>query len=345
MESASHATPEALTRFYDEGLARIRSIPGVRAAAVVNGVPLERALNLNVDVLDGPEKIEDALADWRYATPGYFAAMGIPIVAGRAFTDADRTGATPVAVVSEEFARRFFKGTRALGRHIRVYDADGAIEIVGIARDLKEGGLRFRPLPVMYVPVAQTHTRALSTTHSYFHVSWVVRADRPAAALIREIEEQIRAVDSRQPFSTFRTMAESRRKAMAAERFQTTILGVFAGIGLLLAAAGIYGLIAYSVAMRTREFGIRMALGATRQRILGSVIREGFGLALAGVVLGTVAAFFATRGLRNLVWQVSTLDPATFAGVALLLLAVSCAASIVPAMRAVRLDQAAALRE
>ena len=132
---------------------------------------------------------------------------------------------------------------------------------------------------------------------------------------------------------------------MAAERFQTTILGVFAGIGLLLAAAGIYGLIAYSVAMRTREFGIRMALGATRQRILGSVIREGFGLALAGVVLGTVAAFFATRGLRNLVWQVSTLDPATFAGVALLLLAVSCAASIVPAMRAVRLDQAAALRE
>jgi ABC-type antimicrobial peptide transport system permease subunit len=173
----------------------------------------------------------------------------------------------------------------------------------------------------------------------------VVRADRPAAALIREIEEQVRAVDPRQPFSTFRTMGESRQKAMAAERFQMTILGVFAGIGLLLAAAGVYGLIAYSVAQRTREFGIRMALGATRQRILASVIREGFGLALAGVVLGTVAAFFATRVLRTFVWQVSTLDPATFAGVALLLLAVSCAASIVPAMRAVRLDQAAALRE
>ena len=157
LQGERYATPEALTRFYDEGLARIRSIPGVRAAAVVNGVPLERALNLNVDVLDGPEKIEDALTDWRYATPGYFAAMGIPIVAGRPFSEADRTGATPVAVVSEEFARRFFKGTQAIGRHIRVYDADGAIEIVGIARDLKEGGLRFRPLPVMYVPVAQTH--------------------------------------------------------------------------------------------------------------------------------------------------------------------------------------------
>jgi predicted permease len=345
LQGERYVTSEALTRFYDEGLSRIRSLPGVRAAAVVNGVPLERALNLNVDVLDGPEKIEDALTDWRYATPGYFSAMAIPIVAGRAFTDADRAGATPVAVVSEEFARRFFKGTPAIGRHIRVYDADGAIEIVGIARDLKEGGLRLRPLPVMYVPVAQTHARAIRTTHSYFHVSWVVRADRPAAALIREIEEQIRAVDSRQPFSTFRTMDESREKAMSVERFQMTILGAFAGIGLLLAAAGVYGLIAYSVAQRTREIGIRMALGATRQRILGSVIREGLMLALSGVVVGTVAAVFATRVLRNFVWQVSTLDPATFAGVALLLFVVSCAASTVPALRAVRLDQAAALRE
>ena len=345
LQGERYVTPEALTRFYDEGLSRIRSLPGVRAAAVVNGVPLERALNLNVDVLDGPEKIEDALTDWRYATPGYFSAMGIPIVAGRAFTDADRTGAAPVAVVSEEFARRFFKGTPAIGRHIRVYDGDGAIEIVGITRDLKEGGLRFRPLPVMYVPVAQTHATAIRTTHSYFHVSWVVRADRPAAALIREIEEQIRAVDSRQPFSAFRTMDESREKAMAAERFQMTILGAFAGIGLLLAAAGVYGLIAYSVAQRTREIGIRMALGATRQQILGSVIREGLALALSGIAVGAIAAFFTTGVLRNFVWQVSTLDPATFTGVALLLLVVSCAASTVPALRAVRLDQAAALRE
>jgi putative ABC transport system permease protein len=345
LQGERYATPEALTRFYAEGLSRIRALPGVRAAAVVNGVPLERALNLNVDVLDGPEKIEDALTDWRYATPGYFSAMGIPIVAGRSFTDGDRAGAVPVAVVSEEFARRFFKGTPALGRHIRVYDADGTIEIVGIARDLKEGGLRLRPLPVMYVPVAQTHATAIRTTHSYFHVSWVIRADRPAAALVREIEEQIRAVDPRQPFSTFRTMDESRDKALAAERFQMTILGAFAGIGLMLAAAGVYGLIAYSVAQRSREFGIRMALGATPQLILGSVVREGLALALSGGAAGTIAALFATRVLRNFVWQVSTLDPATFAGVALLLLVVSAAASTVPALRAVRLDQAAALRE
>ena len=345
MQGERYSTPDALTRFYDEGLARIRRLPGVRAAAVVNGVPLERALNMNVDVLDGPEKIEDALTDWRYATADYFSAMGIPIVAGRGFSDADRAGATPVAVVSEEFARRFFKGTPAIGHHIRVYDADGAIEIVGIARDLKEGGLRFRPLPVMYLPVAQTHAAALRTTHGYFHVSWIVRADRPAAALIREIEEQIRAVDPRQPFSAFRTMEESRQRAMTTERFQMTILGIFAAIGLLLAAAGIYGLIAYSVAQRTREIGIRMALGATRGRIVRSVLWQGLALALSGVAIGAIAAIFATRILRNFVWGVSTLDPATYVAVAVLLVAVACAASVVPARRAVRLDQAAALRE
>ena len=132
-------------------------------------------------MLDGPEKIEDALTDWRYATPGYFAAMGIPIVAGRAFSEADRAGATPVAVVSEEFARRFFKGTQAIGRHIRVYDADGAIEIVGIARDLKEGGLRFRPLPVMYVPVAQTHARGAVARRTVTSTSagWCAPTGRP----------------------------------------------------------------------------------------------------------------------------------------------------------------------
>ena len=345
MQGERYSTPDALTRFYDEGLARIRRLPGVRAAAVVNGVPLERALNMNVDVLDGPEKIEDALTDWRYATADYFSAMGIPIVAGRGFSDADRAGATPVAVVSEEFARRLFKGTPAIGHHIRVYDADGAIEIVGIARDLKEGGLRFRPLPVMYLPVAQTHAAALRTTHGYFHVSWIVRADRPAAALIREIEEQIRAVDPRQPFSAFRTMEESRQRAMTTERFQMTILGIFAAIGLLLAAAGIYGLIAYSVAQRTREIGIRMALGATRGRIVRSVLWQGLALALSGVAIGAIAAVFATRILRNFVWGVSTLDPATYVAVAVLLVAVACAASVVPARRAVRLDQAAALRE
>ena len=342
-----YATPEALNRLYDEGLTRIRRIPGVRAAAVVNGLPLERALNLNVDVLDGPEeeRVENALTDWRYATAGYFEAMGIPVVAGRSFTEADRAGAPPVAVVSETFAARLLGGRRALGRKIRVFDEDGSIEVVGIAKDLKEGGLRNRQQLVMYVPVAQAHERAIRTTHSYYHVSWVVRADKPGAALIREIETQVRGIDPRQPFSAFRTMDEVKSRAMMVERFQMTLLGTFAVIGLLLASAGIYGLVSYSVAQRTREFGIRMALGSSSIRILRSVLREGATLALVGVGIGLVAAVFATRVLRNFVWGVSTLDPVTFVAVAVLLVLVASLASLVPARRAVRLNPVNALRD
>ena len=344
LQGERYSTPEALNRLFDEGLERIGRIPGVRAVAVVNGVPLERALNLNVDVLDGPEKFEDELTDWRYASPGYFAAMAIPIVAGRGFTSSDRAGSPPVAVVSEQFARRFFKGTSPLGRHIRVFEADGAIEIVGIARDLKEGGLRTRPLPVMYVPVAQTHATAIRTTHRYFHASWIVRADDPGAALRRRIEEELRAVAPGLPIALFRTMEESRRRAMAEERFQLTLLGALAGIGLVLAGAGLYGLIAYSVTQRTRELGIRMALGASRPRILRSIVIQGMLLAAGGVAIGIGAAFAATRVLKNLVWGVSTVDPATFAATAVLLIAVAGAASLIPAIRAVRLDPVQALR-
>jgi predicted permease len=345
MQGDRYADPSAVNRFYQEGLDRIRRLPGVRAAAVASGIPIARALNLNVDVLDGPEKIERALIDWRYVTPGYFETMRIPVVSGRGFTDADRAGAPPVAVVSEEFARRFFKGTAALGRHIRVFAADGSLEIVGIVADLKEGGLKFRALPVMYVPIAQTHAEAIRTTHSYFQVNWVVRADDAGADLGRRIEEEIRQVDPRQPFSSFTTMDEVKRRAMATEAFQMTLLSVFAGVGLALAAAGIYGLVAFSVAQRTREFGIRVALGAAGSRILLSVVGRGLIPAVGGVILGGAAAAALTRLLRRFVWGVSTQDPVTFGVVGLVLLAVAVVATLVPAVRAVRLDPVRALRE
>ena len=344
LQGERYATPDALNRLYEDGLERLRRIPGIRAAAVVNGVPLERALNLNVDVLDGPEKFEDELTDWRYASTDYFAALGAPIVAGRGFTDADRAGSPPVAVVSEQFARRFFKDSSPLGRHIRVFDADGSIEIVGVVRDLKEGGLRTRPLPVMYVPVAQTHAAAIRTTHRYFQASWIVRADDAGAALRRRIEEELRAVAPGLPIALFRTMDESKARAMAEERFQMTLLSVFAGVGLVLAIAGIYGLIAYSVAQRTRELGIRMALGASRQHILRSILVQGVALAGGGVACGAAAAVVATRVLKNFVWGVSTLDPLTFIAVGVLLVVISAIASLIPAVRAVRLNPLKALR-
>jgi putative ABC transport system permease protein len=349
MRGERYADGAALNRFYQDGLDRIRSLPGVRSAAVTSGIPISPALNMNVDLLDAPEQITERnrlLTDWRYVTAEYFDTMRIPIVSGRGFTEADRAGAPSVAVVSEAFETQFFKGTGALGRRIRVFDADGAMEIVGVVKDLKEGVLtRRRPLPVMYVSAAQLHPAAIRTTHGYFPVNWVVRADNAGAALGQQIAEEIRKLDPRTPFSTFRTMEEIKTANIVIERFQMTLLTVFASIGLLLAAAGIYGLIAYSVAQRTREFGIRMALGASRNRILRSVLWNGTVLAFIGTAIGVVGGLWLTNLLKAFVWGVSTLDAPTFAVVAAVLMLVAVLASVIPAVRAVRLNPVSALRE
>jgi predicted permease len=337
-------TSESVNRFYDQGLERLRRIPGVRLAAVVNGVPIERGLNLNFDRLDTAEQ-EAHLVDWRYASADYFATMGIPIVRGRGLTAADSSGAPRVAVVSEQLARQYFKDEDPIGKQILLFKPDGPIEIVGIAKDLREAGLVGDVPALMYVPVAQAGDTGIRVAHMYFQVSWVVKADRLTSDLAQRIREELRSVDPRQPITAFRSMDEVKSRAMANETFQMTLLAVFAGIGLVLAAAGIYGLIAYSVAQRTREFGIRLALGATSERIVRSVIGQGAALALAGVGVGTAAAFVLTRTLQQFLFGVSTLDAPTFVAVAVLLVAVAALASLVPALRAVRLNPVSALRE
>jgi hypothetical protein len=189
--------------------------------------------------------------------------LGIEIVQGWA-TERDGPGAPHVAVVSQQFVR-LLQGREPDWPHIQIFQSDGPIEIVGVARDLREAGLVGDVPAVMYVPVAQAGDAAVSVAHMYFQVSWVVRADRLTSELTQRIREELRAIDPRQPITAFRSMDEVKARAMAGETFQMTLLAVFAGIGLLLATAGIYGLIAYSVATRTREFGIRIALGATRR--------------------------------------------------------------------------------
>jgi putative ABC transport system permease protein len=345
MQGDRYATSQDVNRFFDRGLDQIKRIPGVQSAAVVNGVPIARALNLNVDVLDGPDLIEHAVVDWRYASTGYFDTMRIPIVSGRGFQEGDHAGAPPIAVVSEQFARKFLKGVNALGHHIRVFKDDGAIEIVGVAKDLSERGLVEPPIPVMYVPVTQANISGIRASHTYYPMSWVVRASNTGPELIRRIREQLRTVDPKQPVSTFVTMEEVKAEAVSDQRFQMTLLAVLAGVGLMLATAGIYGLIAYSVAQRTREFGIRIALGATRDRIMRAVLLQGAALGAMGVGLGLAGALAFTRTLRNFVYGVSTLDPATFGAVSVLLILVASVASVVPALRAVRLNPTTALRE
>jgi predicted permease len=345
LQGDRYATTADFNRFFDQALERIRRIPGVEAASIVNGVPIERGLNLNVDVLDGPELIERAVVDWRYASLDYFDTMRIPIVAGRAFNDGDRAGAPPIAVVNEEFARRFLKGTNAIGHHIRVFRDDGSIEIVGVAKNLRERQLTGRPIPLMYVPVTQANIAGIKASHTYFPMSWVVRTHDGGPQLIAAIREAMRATDPKQPFSAFATMEDVKSNSMTAETFQMRLLSGLAGLGLFLAFAGIYGLIAYMVAERGREFGIRMALGASRGRIVQQVLRQGALLAVVGVIIGTGAALALNRTLKDFVYGVSTVDPTTFVAVGALLIGVAGLASVVPALRAIRLNPVAALRE
>ncbi len=349
LQGDRYRDPAAFRRLFDDGLDRLRRIPGVSSAAVVNGVPIEQGLNLNVDVLDGPEEIKNALTDWRYASPDYFRTMGIAIASGRGFEDRDREGAPPVAVVNEEFARRFFKGASALGHHIRVFDSDGSIEVVGIAKNVREQGLVGTLPAVMFVPVAQANPLGVRAAHTYFPMSWVVRTTNSGGItegrIVARIGDAIRAIDPQQPFSSFRTMEEVKLGQLTSERFEMTLFAAFAAIGLVLAAAGIYGLVAYAVAQRTRELGIRMALGATRQGIVLSVVANAAALALCGVVAGAAVALAFARTLRTMVWGVSTQDPRTFLLVAATLLLVAMVSSLIPAWRAIRLDPVAALRQ
>ena len=344
LQGERYATADAINRFFDRGLDRIRAIPGVQSAAVVNSVPIDRGLNLNVDVLDGSEKVEGEITDWRYASTDYFRTMGISIVSGRGFEASDRAGSPPVAVVSEQFARRYLKGANPIGHHIRIF-APESLEIVGVAKDLREGGLIGPLLPVMYVPVAQAAIAGIRASHTYFPMHWVVRTSDTGPETVRQIREAVRTIDPKQPFSAFVTMDDVKSGAMTNQTFQMTLLTAFAVFGLLLATAGIYGLIAYSVAQRRREFGIRIALGASRYRILRSVVREGAMLGVIGVAAGLVAAFALTRTLQRFVYGVSTLDPLTFASVGALLIVVAVVATLIPALRAVRLSPTAALRE
>jgi putative ABC transport system permease protein len=339
-----YADSAAANEYFDRGLERLRGIPGVQSASVVSGIPVETGLNLNFDRLDTGE-VEAHLTDWRYASPDYFDTIGIQIVKGRALSSRDTAGAPRVAVVSEQFARRYYKDESPIGRQILLFREDGPIEIVGVARDLREAGLK-GPVPaLLYVPVAQAGDSAIRAAHMYFQVSWVVRAAGMTPELTARIREELRAIDPRQPITAFRSLDEVKSRAMATERFQMTLLGIFAALGLLLSAAGIYGLIGYSVSQRTREFGIRMALGATRGHILTSVLRQGALLAAAGVFLGVFGAFAFSRTLEAFLFNVSPSDVRTFFSVAALLLLVAVLASLVPALRAVRLNPVSALRQ
>jgi predicted permease len=262
--------------------------------------------------------------------------MGIQLIAGRAFTDRDRPPAPAAMLINTSLARRYFSGTDPIGKRIRFdEDSDEWMTIVGIVADSRNMGLDEAPAPQLFLPM---HVFPLP------FMNVVARSPAGIAGVASAVKSEVRAIDPELPIDTVRPLNELVHESVAEPRFQAVLLGGFALTALLLAAIGVYGLISYSVAQRTREIGIRVALGATSRQVVGPIVREGMTLALAGVLLGAVGAFAATRTIESLLFGVAPTDPLTFGAVSGLLLAVAFVASYIPSRRALRIDPLTALR-
>ena len=327
--------------FYEELLASVRRRPGVRSAAAIFPVPFGTArIGISFTIEGRPvPKADEPSAEYRQVSPGYFQTLSIPLVAGRDFTDRDGPDAPPVVIVNAAFARTYFPGESAIGKRIHpgvARDGESVVrEIVGVVGDVRPQGLDLAATPEFYVPSAQL---------SISDMTVVARLEGSGDALSTDARALVSAIDPNVPVFRVRTLEDAIRQSIAQPRFNALLLGLFAGLALVLTGVGLYGVLGYAVALRTREIVIRMALGARRADILRMIVRRGLGLALSGVAAGLVAAFAVTRLFRSLLFDVAPSDPAAFAAAAIGLSAVALAASAIPAWRAARLDPNEALR-
>ena len=330
----------ATDRFFAQALDRVRRVPGVVAAGFVSQLPLAGRDMYGVAAESAvPAVADEASGAYRYGVlPGYFEALRIPLLRGRLF-DAHDTAAVPaVAVISESLARAKFAGADALGRRVRVGGADGPWRtIVGVVGDVRQESLTLADADAVYVPESQWSfpDRAM----------WlVVRTHGDPARVAPAVEAAVWAIDTDLPIVRVATMDRLVRESTAERRFALMVFEAFAGVALLLAAIGIYAVLAGGVTERTREIGVRAALGASRDEIVGVVIRQGLSMAAIGIVFGAAAALLATRGLATLLFGISRVDPVTYVVMSALLMFVAALACWMPAARAARVDPAIALR-
>jgi len=320
-------------------LERARAIPGVRSAALSTMLPLDGGgLGLGTIKVAGrePPGGQDGSwrEDWNVVTPGYFATMGIPLVRGRDFAESDRAGTGDVAILNEAFAATLFPGQDAVGRTLTTDDR--VVTIIGVARNAKYRSLGEPQRNFIYVPFAQRYMGRTSLL-----VKTTTRAVTSVASPIRRIVQE---VDARLPILRQQTMDEQTVTSLFPQRVAAYVSGGLGTVALLLALLGIYGVTAFSVSQRTREIGVRVALGAQRSHVVGLVLRQGVVLAAVGVVVGSLAAFGATRLIASLLYGVAPTDVVAFGGAAIALGVAAVAASWVPARRAARVDPIVALR-
>jgi putative ABC transport system permease protein len=344
LQLPSSTYPEGVDahRFFDELVARLGALPGVRAAGVASAVLIGRLPNATNVTIEGraPEGVEDERAvAVDTVSPRLFEAAGMPLRRGRAFAATDAPQATPVAIVNEAMERQYWKGQDALGRRFK-YGGPGSEDpwrtVVGVVADTRRSGADQEVMPSTFLPLAQAPRRRMTV---------VVETAGDPLALAAAVREQVWALDRSLPVSDVSTLQQVLDERLAPRRFQMLLLGLFAGVALALALVGIYGVVSCLVEQRMREIGVRMALGAPGQRILRMVVGQVLALTLPGVAVGLAGAFALTRFLRSQLFGVSPTDPATFAAVAVLLAAAAIAAGFAPARRAARLDPVEVLRK
>lgn len=331
-----YTTPADRDRYLDEVLRRVSAIPGVEAAGITDALPLGRNRTWGARAKGVVyERGRAPIAFVRITTDGYFAAMGIPILAGRDISPSDVRDSEPVIVINESMARALWPGEDAIGKYVLNACAQER-RVVGVVGDVRHLALEQPSGNEMYVPMRQCDDRP---THDL-----VVRSALPAGSLVASIREALRSVAPNLPASDFRPLGQIVDRSLSPRRFTVLLLGAFAAFALVLASLGIYALISYSVNRRTQEIGIRMALGATAAHVRRQIVVQTLQLGAAGIVIGAAASWLLARGMEGLLFDVAAGDPLTFGGMAAVLMAVAAAAGYVPARRAAAIDPMAALR-
>lgn len=341
---AHYKSNSELATLHENIVRRLEAVPGVESASVIAaGLPLERGGNVPVKIAG--QKASDIFSvDYREVTPEYFRTLGVPVREGRVFTPSDNSHASNVAAVNAAFARQYFAGRSAVGEHVDLTMlGDAPREIVGVVGDVRSS-LKEDVPPTVFIPLAQASYGVDQLFQGWFPISVLVRTVQKPLALQREVESALREVAPDIPIGQVRSMEDVLSYALAKQRFSTILMTVFAGLALVLAAVGLYGVISYSVSQRTHEIGIRVAVGAQRQDVLRLVVGEGLRLVVVGLAIGIAGALALTRFLSNILFGVRSGDPVTFAAVSLLLAVVALLAAYFPARRAAKVDPLAALR-
>jgi putative ABC transport system permease protein len=337
LPTVKYAKPAQQTAFFDEMLRRVSVLPGVRNAAISAALPLS-SIRITPVLPDGQPNVPLAqrpFVDIEAISPQWFQTMRVPLRAGRGFTAADNGDSPKVVIVNETFARRYWPNQNLVARRVVVGRGPGQSDVIGVAADIKNKGLAQDTQAQLYLPFAQL---------PWGDMNLLVRTIVPPRSLTSAVRAQISAVDPDQPVAGIQTVDELVDSALAQPRFTMLLLGIFSATAMALSVIGIYGVLSYWVAQRRYELGIRLALGAQRADILRIVVRQGFMLAMAGIVIGLIAALLLTRLMSSMLYKVGTLDLATFTVAPLVFLAIALLASYLPARGAMRVDPAEALR-